>query len=77
MLTLGIQEEAIKTCSRQVKPPRNSTRKAVGRRVHTMPAQQYHLILRVQKSCFTDEGALKDRINMSCVFPDVQGPTAC
>ncbi len=28
----------MKTCSRQVKPPRNSTKKAVGRRVHTMPA---------------------------------------
>ncbi len=38
--TLGVQEQAMKTCSRQVKPPRNSTKKAVGRRVHTMPAHE-------------------------------------
>lgn len=36
--TLGIQEKAMKVCSRQVKPPLNKTRKAAGRRVPIMPA---------------------------------------
>lgn len=38
MHTLGIQEKAIKVCSRHVKPPLNKTRKAAGSRVPIMPA---------------------------------------
>ena len=36
--TLGIQEKAMKVCSRQVKPPLNKTKKAAGSRVPIMPA---------------------------------------